>query len=55
MRQLVPHVGERFLVHLFVLEDRPQRLRVLQQRMIVALEVRVGEWRRRSARRPPAA
>ena len=43
MRELVPHVHQRLLVHFLMLEDRPQRLRVLQQRVVVALQVGPGD------------
>ena len=39
----MPHVGERLLVHLLVLEDRPERLGAAEQRVIVTLEIGVRD------------
>ena len=43
VRQLMPHVEHRFLVHRLVLEDRVDGLRVVQQRMAGLFERRVRE------------
>ena len=51
----MPHVGQRLLVHLLVLDDGPDRLRVAQQRMIVAHRHRHSRWRPRCARRRASA
>jgi hypothetical protein len=39
----MPHVGQRLLVHLLVLDDGPDRLRVAQQRMIVAHHIGIRD------------
>ena len=43
VRQLVPHVEHRFLVHRLVLEDGEHRLGVVQQRMPGLIERRIRE------------
>ena len=52
VRDAMPHVGERLLVHLLVLDDRPDRLCVAQQRVIARAPRRRSRSLPRDARPP---